>query len=567
MIEFVLKASLALLIFFTFYKFLLAKERMFAFNRFFLLFALCFSLVLPILPLPTLFSFEKTFLSKEPAAPVSQFEIDEQDEVVSPPPSFTALETSQQIGTSVSAPINWLSVGLGIYFLGLTLFLSRFLTRIGKIIRTIKLNPNVQGEGFTYVLLHNQTLPYTFFHYFFLDHQIFEDQSLEKEVFYHELTHIRQKHSWDVMLVELLKIIFWFNPLLILFKKAIQLNHEYLADEAVNNEFSDKVTYQILLFQKARRNGIPLSFSSPFNASMTRRRIIMMSKSSPLIRTCLYKAFSVIVSGMTLFFLSSNKPYDSIQTYQGAENDFEELLAQGFPNGDPYQVDLSLLDLPSLRKAYLAMDDEAKKRATEFPFFDEKAFGELEELQKAYPKIKTTIQFHRPPERKQIPNDIYLEWKNTKNIILTIDEMEVESKELDNYLPSDFALFTVRETEKKKLFKKPTYQISLYSDDFYTEKHLNKRKEITEIQSKYPNEIEVSVFYHLPYLVVSNGKLTEMKVENFDASIFHQLKNLDPSLIASGYSKPRGIQNSESFGVFIRSEGNTTYVTRLPLLK
>jgi bla regulator protein blaR1 len=566
MIEFVLKASTALLIFYTFYLAFLAKERMFGFNRFYLIFALSFSLLVPLLPIPLGFQIEKNFLSNNLTEHVPSFKVEGQSEITSQNPTLPIKESTTQTSPSVTPTINWIYLALGIYFLGLILFFFRFFLRIRKLIQTTKKHPTIQAEGYTYVLLPNQTLPYTFFHFLFVDKEAYENKAIEHEILHHELTHIRQKHSWDIILVELIKIIFWFNPLLILYKKAIQLNHEFLADEAVNTEFCDKTSYQLLLFKKVQRNRIPLSISSPFNASMIKRRMIMMGKSSSLFKTNLYKSFSLILTVIALCLLSSNKPFYSIQTYQGAQSDFEKLLAEGSIEGNPYQIDLAKLDLPALRKAYLAMDEEAKNKSSEFHFFDPMTYKEMEALQKAYPKIKTTIFFNSPPEKKRIPNDVYQEWISTKNIDLTINDVEKDKSELKNHLPSDFALFSVREKEEKKWFKKPTYQVSLYTYEYYTENHLKKRKQITSIRSVYPDSIEVSVFYHQKIIASENNKILDLNTEKFKASIFYQLRTLDTSLFKTGVYKPTYISGEERIGIAVFSQGKPTLFTALPMI-
>ena len=71
-----------------------------------------------------------------------------------------------------------------------------------------------------------------------------EANEIPKEVLLHEETHAHQKHSYDVVLVEFLQVIFWVNPLVYFIKKAIKLNHEFLADQAVLKRDIDKTTYQ-----------------------------------------------------------------------------------------------------------------------------------------------------------------------------------------------------------------------------------------------------------------------------------------------------------------------------------
>lgn len=79
----------------------------------------------------------------------------------------------------------------------------------------------------------------------------YENQKNEQELFTHELTHVIQKHTFDVLILEILQIIFWINPVFILLKKAAQLNHEFLADERVINQHKNTIQYQHLYLNSA----------------------------------------------------------------------------------------------------------------------------------------------------------------------------------------------------------------------------------------------------------------------------------------------------------------------------
>jgi beta-lactamase regulating signal transducer with metallopeptidase domain len=88
------------------------------------------------------------------------------------------------------------------------------------------------------------------------------------------------KHSLDILLIETLKVLFWFNPIFIFYKKAIQLNHEFLADEKVVKSHNDVPFYQNLLISKANAN--PTYYlASNLNYSVTKKRLIMMTKPHP----------------------------------------------------------------------------------------------------------------------------------------------------------------------------------------------------------------------------------------------------------------------------------------------
>src|SRR5690606_36105899 len=194
------------------------------------------------------------------------------------------------------------------------------------------------------------------------------------------------------------------------------------ADAAVNARFQDKTGYQWLLFDKISGSDAGLSISSPFNFSSTKRRLIMMGKSSASLKTNFLKTTSIFIAGFLTVFLSSSRPFENTP-YQSA-NDFEQILSKAFKDGDPYEVELHKLDLYALRKAYLALNEHQKYSGTEFPFFEEFTFEKLVALQQAHSKVKTKILYKSPPERNEIKKEVFEQWKKTKHISLTVDGVE-----------------------------------------------------------------------------------------------------------------------------------------------
>ena len=93
----------------------------------------------------------------------------------------------------------------------------------------------------------------------------------------HELVHVTQKHTLDILFIEFLKAIFWFNPLFIFYKKAIQLNHEFLADEEIVKTYNNVPFYQNLLLQKSSEQQT-IYLASNLNYLVTKKRLIMMTK-------------------------------------------------------------------------------------------------------------------------------------------------------------------------------------------------------------------------------------------------------------------------------------------------
>jgi hypothetical protein len=113
---------------------------------------------------------------------------------------------------------------------------------------------------------------------------------------------VNQKHTLDILLIEILKVIFWFNPIFIFYKKAIQLNHEFLADEKVVQSHNNVPFYQNLLLSKANAN--PTYYlASNLNYSVTKKRLIMMTKNTSKSRALLKKGMLIPLLTALVFSL------------------------------------------------------------------------------------------------------------------------------------------------------------------------------------------------------------------------------------------------------------------------
>jgi beta-lactamase regulating signal transducer with metallopeptidase domain len=125
---------------------------------------------------------------------------------------------------------------------------------------------------------------FSFFHLIFLNKKYLSNDDLEK-VLAHEKAHALQVHSADLLLMQLLTAFMWFNPLIWAMRNAVQLIHEYLADEAVLNTGIDKVQYQQSLLDHVTESAM-ISISSTFKYSLLKKRFLMMSaeKTAPATR-------------------------------------------------------------------------------------------------------------------------------------------------------------------------------------------------------------------------------------------------------------------------------------------
>lgn len=291
MTTYLLETSLSLLLTFSFYKVALENQPMHGFKRFYLLGSLLFSALVPLV------SFEvetTTALVEYQPARVFQLEA---------PTTFQRLEIEPEpVGFNFSA--YYATCWLWLYGLVSMVLIGRFIGNLRRLVRQISSNPQQPFQGAILVRLPTDTLPYTFLHYLFVSEVRYQRGEIEDELFTHELTHIRQRHSLDVLLLEALLCLAWFNPLLYAVKRAMQLNHEFLADEAVNGHHQNVPHYQHLLLSKLTSSSL-VSLTSALTFQTTKKRLLMMTKRTTRIRAWLAGGSAALLLGVLTFLLGT----------------------------------------------------------------------------------------------------------------------------------------------------------------------------------------------------------------------------------------------------------------------
>ena len=283
MIPYILKATFCLVLLLGFYHLILEKEKMHNFNRFYLLGSILFSFMVP--------SFIITVAPTAIETPV-----------------FTDVSTIEQFPVntipqeSIAETINFTPYILGIYILVSVILFLLLSRKVYDILNKVKKNQQLNYFSATVVLLKERIVPYTFLHYIFVNKFNYQTDSVAQQILTHELAHVEQKHSIDVLLIEVLQNLFWFNPIFRYYKKAIQLNHEFLADDAVINSHKNITEYQhVLLNTTAQNNNIYLA--SNLNYSLTKKRLLMMTTPSSRTKILLKKLLvAPIVAGFIFAF-------------------------------------------------------------------------------------------------------------------------------------------------------------------------------------------------------------------------------------------------------------------------
>ncbi|WAC01361.1 hypothetical protein N7U66_14995 [Lacinutrix neustonica] len=287
MLLILLKSTACLAIFIVFYKLLLEREKMHHFKRYYLLAALVVSFAIPFI----------TFIKYvEPTIAFSYFQVD----------NSLALNL-EPVDAPVEAPINYLPTLLwSLYGLGALLFGIKFGINLFRIFSKINKNEKQNHGNFITVLLQDLVSPHTFFSYIFLNKIKFKTNAIPQEVLLHEATHAKQKHSLDVLFIELLQVLFWFNPLLYYIKKDIKLNHEFLADEAVLKQGTDSSTYQNMLLAFSSHATEP-ELANAINYSLIKKRFTIMKTKTSRKAIWLRSLLLLPLLGGLLFSFSSTK--------------------------------------------------------------------------------------------------------------------------------------------------------------------------------------------------------------------------------------------------------------------
>ena len=169
---------------------------------------------------------------------------------------------------------NWLTLE-NLYYLGIIIASILFLYKITLIVSKIYINTIVKQKEYNLVILPKQNSAFSFFKYLFLGKSLFEKE--HKHIIEHELTHIKEKHSIDLMYFELQKIVFWFNPFSYLFQNRISALHEFIADQNTIKQEDKALFFKGLLQQTFQVE--KFSFINQYKKkSLIKKRIIMATK-------------------------------------------------------------------------------------------------------------------------------------------------------------------------------------------------------------------------------------------------------------------------------------------------
>ncbi|WP_449435323.1 M56 family metallopeptidase [Pedobacter steynii] len=220
---YLLEANLYLAAFYGFYRLLLHKETFYSLNRYYLIFTSIIAFIIPLLQV----GYLNNLLNKQQEVRV------------------LSVQLAQATEKTSAITLNELLVYC--YLLIALTFAIKMGISIYKII-LLSINANKQRAGrITYVELDESHAAFSFFNLLFLNPAVQEKHTVLK----HEMVHIQQKHSLDIIFFEIIQIVSWFNPVTYFIKKEIKLLHEYIADDITTGKDIQKHQYAMFLIQNS----------------------------------------------------------------------------------------------------------------------------------------------------------------------------------------------------------------------------------------------------------------------------------------------------------------------------
>ena len=308
--SFLVKSSIALVMLYALYRVMLRYELNHQLNRVMGLACILFSIVVPFIQFGT-------------ASHASRF-----------PGVYSVVTSTVDFQETVSAalPTSTLDIVVILYVLGAGVCLFRCVFGLVTLRRLYRHSPRRHQWGFTVVTLNRHVSPFTFFNVLFIGKDHIQDAERET-MLSHERVHRDQYHSVDNIFLEAVAVMFWFNPVVWLFRRDIKAEHEYYADEQVLAHGVSAEDYQYMLFRA--RTGIDIEVGNYLsNKTSLIQRFTMMTKTrtnptSSYWRVSLYIALMSVIVFLGAFSSRTEKSqFDKAPVYAQGEAAMFQTLAK-----------------------------------------------------------------------------------------------------------------------------------------------------------------------------------------------------------------------------------------------
>jgi TonB family protein len=281
---YLVKVSVGMVLLYGLYLLLLKKDTHFSFNRSYLMISLIIPFIIPLFNIPINSGTTKTVFGSI----LQTVQVNSDNEII---PKDSMLSTY------------YFAI---IYFTVLAILFIRFAARLISL-KLLRHKCMIEKKDGVYIALcKKQIAPFSFLRTIFIEKKEMNDDQFDK-IIMHEKVHIRQLHSIDILIAEILCMLTWFNPAGWKIKAALKETHEYLADSGVSEQTHDSAGYFMLLIKNAI--GVQPGLANNFNKSLTLKRLNMMKKNRSG-RLSRLKALLVlpVLAFLFMAFACSNSP-------------------------------------------------------------------------------------------------------------------------------------------------------------------------------------------------------------------------------------------------------------------
>lgn len=282
---YLLQVNVGLILFYALYKLVCTRDTFFRSRRFILIVSLVLPFILPFIDV------REWLESRDRMIMLTHFDY---SAVL---PEIVVGSEAAETGNRVFVLSEWIGY---LYLAGVVVLLVRLVVQAFSLYRLIVRMPEKEINGVRVKCLNDPSGPFSFFGWIFMNPATVKEDELD-EILTHEMAHVKQHHSVDVLLAEIVSICCWMNPFAWLLKREVRLNLEFLADRKVMEAGFATKSYQYHLLGLAYNHKYGLS--NNFNFSHLKQRIIMMNKkksnAAGHIKYALFvlPAFALLVAG------------------------------------------------------------------------------------------------------------------------------------------------------------------------------------------------------------------------------------------------------------------------------
>ena len=495
---------------------LFEKEKMHRFKRHYLLCSLVLSFVIPLMTFnivsPQLnkeivgFLAESNMIEKMPEQIVFLINMlypeSNMDDMVSGqfvfPTSAYVVENNY-----VARSVDYAFMTKALYIIVATALLLRLCYNIFRLLHRAKKGRCIVCNDKILVLIKDNLVPFSFGRYIYINEDDYNNGVIADEMIRHEQAHVDQKHSLDIVFIELLIAVCWFNPVLYLYRRKIKQNHEFLADEAVLSTDNDIMHYQNILMGIISKNG-STGLASSINYSIIKKRFIMMRKETSQRKARYKKAIllPVLLLAICMFSLHiKSDEYTAIQKAESIDKNIspgEDFIIPGKGVSDELLKEFDDIVVKYLEedKNYIEADGTVKWKSTDFSEADKRRMYEIYVQMDRIQQTEQLIFLLGPFYGNNLRLDSFVknrglninQWEFAVNAeILFLNGERVDKSELGNYTPDDVVVCINNVLNKEKNI---------------TQSALWTKKGYKDYMEQYEEKISLSALFEINPMVI-----------------------------------------------------------------